>query len=97
MLEELKITLGAAAANFSEPQMELALKHALAYVESYCKRTADYELEAIAVRIAKIDLLRSNTEGLASQSMGGVSENYIDGYPDEIQKILNRKRKIKIL
>ena len=51
----------------------------------------------VAERIAIIKLNRINTEGLASQSYSGVSESYIDGYPQDILSILNRKRKIKVV
>ena len=47
--------------------------------------------------IAKIKLMRLNTEGLSGQSASGVSENYIDGYPADIQALLDRKRKIKVI
>ena len=97
MLEEMKILLGDAANSFTDAQIGLALKRALAEVEGYCRREADYELEMVAMEIAKIKLNRQNSEGLASQSYSGVSETYIDGYPQEIQAILNRKRKIKII
>lgn len=97
MLEEIKLLLGDAAPNYSDAQIGLALKHALAEVECYCKRPVDYELEIVAMNIAVIKLNRKNTEGLAGQSFSGVSENYIDGYPDEIKAVLNRKRKIKII
>ncbi len=97
MLEEIKIMLGDAAASFTDAQIGLALKMALAEVEAYCNRSLDYELEVIAEKIAIIKLNRMNTEGLASQSFSGVSENYIDGYPAEILAVLNRKRKIKVL
>ena len=97
LLEELKILLGDAATNYTEPQMGLALKLALAEVEEYCNRSADYILEIAAMRIAVIKLQRMNTEGLASQAFSGVSESYIDGYPADIQAILNRKRRIKVV
>ena len=97
MLEEIKLLLGAAADNFTEAQIKLAYKLALSEVEEYCKRDADTALELVAERIAVIKLTRMNTEGLASQSFSGVSENYIDGYPADIQAILNRKRKIKVI
>jgi hypothetical protein len=51
----------------------------------------------VAEKIAVIKLNRTNTEGLASQAYSGVSESYIDGYPAEIQAVLNRKRKIKVI
>lgn len=97
MIEEIKILLGDTADNYSEAQIGLCAKQALAEVEAYCNRVADYELEMVAERIAIIKLNRLNTEGLASQSYSGVSESYIDGYPADILAILNRKRKIKVL
>jgi len=97
MLEEIKLLLGAAAANFTEAQIALAYKMALAEVEEYCKREADTTLELMAEKIAVIKLNRINTEGLASQGYSGVSESYIDGYPAEIVAVLNRKRKVKVV
>jgi hypothetical protein len=97
MIEEIKIMLGSAADNYTEAQIGLAAKQALAEVEAYTRRTADYELEIVAMKIAIIKLNRTNTEGLASQSYSGVNESYIDGYPAEIVAVLNRKRKIKVV
>lgn len=97
MIEEIKLLLGDAANNFTEAQIGLCAKMALAEVEAYCNRTVDLELEIIAERIAVLKLLRMNSEGLASQSFSGVSESYIDGYPADILAVLNRKRKIKVI
>lgn len=97
MIEELKILLGDSASNYTDAQIGLALKMALAEVEAYCKRPIDSELEYCAMCIAVIKLNRTNTEGLASQGYSGVSESYINGYPDEIQMILRGKRKIKVV
>ena len=97
MLEEIKLLLGEAAANYSNAQISLAYKIALNEVEEYCKRDADIALELIAEQIAVIKLNRMGTEGLASQAYSGVSESFIDGYPDEIKAVLNRKRKVKFI
>lgn len=97
MIEEIKLLLGDAAANHSDAQIALAYKMALAEVEEYCKRDADVTLELMAAQIAVIKLNRAGTQGLVSQSMSGVSENYMDGYPMEIMAVLNRKRKIKVV
>lgn len=97
ILEEIKLLLGDAAANYTDAQINLAYKMALAEVEAYCRRTPDYELELIAQKIAIIRLNRMNTEGLTSQNYSGVSESYIDGYPADIKAILDRKRKVKLL
>lgn len=97
MIEEIKLLLGDAAANFTDAQIGLCAKLALAEVEAYCRRDVDAVLELCAEKIAVIKLNRMNTEGLASQSFNGVSENYIDGYPEDIQMILRGKRKIKFV
>lgn len=97
MIEEIKLLLGDAADNYSDAQIGLCLKLALAEVEAYCNRAIDYELEIVAEKIAIIKLNRLNTEGLSAQTYSGVSESYIDGYPAEILTVLNRKRKIKVV
>ena len=97
MVDEIKLLLGDASKNYTDSQIELCAKMALAEVEAYCNRKADSELELIAERIAIIKLHRLDTEGLSSQSYSGVSENYIDGYPADIMNVLNRKRKIKVV
>ena len=97
MIEEIKLMLGDAATNYTDAQIGLAYKLALAEVEEYCKRDADTSLELIAEQIAVIKLNRMGTEGLTSQSYSGVSENYLDGYPAEIVAVLNRKRKVKFV
>jgi hypothetical protein len=99
MIEEIKLLLGDAASNYTDAQISLAYKMALAEVEGYCQREigTDAVLKFIVEQIAVIRLIRQNTEGLASQSFSGVSESYIDGYPAEIVAVLNRKRKIKVI
>ena len=97
MIEEIKLLLGDAAANYSDALIGLCAKQALAEVEAYCHRSADYELEVMAQRIAIIKLNRINTEGLSAQSYSGVSESYIDGYPEEIKEALKAKRKVKVI
>lgn len=97
MIQEIRTMLGDAAPHYSDEQIMLAFRQASAEVEDYCGRELDAVLEFTAEQIAVIKLNRQGTEGLSSQSYSGVSESYIDGYPAEIQKILNRKRKIKVV
>lgn len=97
MIDEIKLLLGEAAANYTDAQISLCYKMALAEVEDYCRRDADTVLEMLAQRIAVIKLNRLNTEGLISQAFSGVSESYIDGYPADIVAVLNRKRKLKVV
>ena len=97
MVEEIKLLLGETAVNYSDPQINLAYKLALAEVEAYCRREADETLILAAEQIAVIKLNRMHTEGLTSQSMSGVSESYLDGYPSHIKALLNGKRKVKTI
>lgn len=97
MIEDVKVLLGDAAANFTDAQIGLALKMATAEIEGYCHRKLDLELEIAATQIAVIKLNRIHTEGLASQSFSGVSENYTDTYPSGLQALLDRKRKMKVI
>ena len=97
MIEEIKVLLGDAASNYTEAQMSIAYRLAAAEVEEYTNRELDTTLELVAAQIAVIKLNRSHTEGLSAQSFSGVSETYIDGYPNEIVAVLNRKRKIKVV
>ena len=97
MLEELKLLLGASAANYPDALLELVLKHSLAEVEEYCNREADYVLELCALRIAVIKLNRIGSEGLNSQNYSGISESYLNEYPADLLSLLNRKRKVKFL
>lgn len=97
MIENIKILLGDAAANYNDEQINLCYEMALAEIESYCNRSADAELKMMAQKMAIIKLNRINTEGLQSQSYSGMSEAYIDGFPADVLAVLNRKRKVKIL
>lgn len=95
MIENIKLMLGSSASNYSDEQINYAYKRAVMEIESYCRRELDVELSMIAEEIAVIKLNRIGTEGLSNQSYSGVSESYIDGYPDTIKKILNSRRKVK--
>lgn len=101
MLEDIKLLLGDAASNYSDALISLVLKQTQAEIEGYCNRQIDYvndyELQMAVERITVIKLNRMNTEGLSSQSMSGVSESYLDGYPSDILAIINKKRKIKVI
>lgn len=97
MIENIRLMLGNSASNYSEAQINFAYKRAVNEIESYCRRELDVELSMVAEEIAVIKLNRMGTEGLSNQSYSGVSESYIDGYPDTIKKILNSKRRVKAL
>lgn len=97
MIDDIKILLGNAVDNFTDEQINLYYNMSKIEIKNYCNRDLDDDLEMIVKRITIIKLNRLNTEGLSSISHSGVSENYIDGYPDDIKSILKSKRKIKVV
>lgn len=97
MIDEIKLLLGDAAANYSDAQIGLMAKIALDYVETYTQRKLDYSLTLLAERITIILLNRMNSEGISSESFNGTSVSYIDGLPEDIIQALNKKRKVAFL
>jgi hypothetical protein len=49
------------------------------------------------MKIAVIALNRRNTEGLGAQGFSGISESFLNDLPEDIKRVLNRKRKIKVM
>lgn len=96
MLEKIKICL--TNNTYTDELINLFIEDTTKEVKIYCNREdIDTELESVIRRIVIIKLNRMNSEGLSSQSYSGVSESFIDGYPQDIVSILNRKRKLKTL
>ena len=96
MLEKIKICL--TNNTYTDDLINLFIDDTTKEVKIYCNREdIDVELESIIRKIVIIKLNRINSEGLSSQSYSGVSESFIDGYPQDIISVLNRKRKLKAL
>lgn len=96
MLEKIKLCL--TNNTYTDELINLFIDDTTKEVKIYCNREdIDTELESVIRRIVIIKLNRMNSEGLSSQSFSGVSESFIDGYPQDIVSILNRKRKLKTL
>lgn len=96
MLEKIKICL--TNNTYTDALINLFIEDTTKEVKIYCNREdIDTELESIIRRIVIIKLNRINSEGLSSQSFSGVSESFVDGYPQDIIAVLNRKRKLKTL
>lgn len=96
MLEKIKICL--TNNTYTDALINLFIDDTTKEVKIYCNREdIDTELESVIRRIVIIKLNRMNSEGLSSQSYSGVSESFIDGYPQDIIAVLNRKRKLKTL
>lgn len=96
MLEKIKICL--TNNTYTDELINLFIEDTTKEIKIYCNREdIDTELESVIRRIVIIKLNRINSEGLSSQAYSGVSESFIDGYPQDIIAVLNRKRKLKTL
>lgn len=96
MLEKIKLCL--TNNTYTDDLINLFIDDTTKEIKIYCNREdIDVELESVIRRIVIIKLNRMNSEGLSSQSFSGVSESFIDGYPQDIISVLNRKRKLKTL
>lgn len=96
MLEKIKLCLTNNI--YTDDLINLFIDDTTKEVKIYCNREdIDTELESVIRRIVIIKLNRMNSEGLSSQAYSGVSESFIDGYPQDIISVLNRKRKLKTL
>ena len=96
MLEKIKLCL--TNNTYTDELINLFIEDTTKEVKIYCNREdIDTELESVIRKIVIIKLNRMNSEGLSSQSYSGVSESFIDGYPQDIISVLNRKRKLKTL
>ena len=96
MLEKIKLCL--TNNTYTDELINLFIEDTITEIKVYCNREdIDTELESVIRRIVIIKLNRLGSDGLASQSFSGVSESFIDGYPQDIVSILNRKRKLKTL
>ena len=96
MLEKIKICL--TNNTYTDALINLFIEDTTKEVKIYCNREdIDVELESVIRKIVIIKLNRMNSEGLSSQAYSGVSESFIDGYPQDIIAVLNRKRKLKTL
>lgn len=97
-LEKLKILLGERASNYSDEYLSLLLEESTQEAKGYCRRDDIPDpLGSAVVNMALVKLNRTGAEGVASQGFSGVSESYLDGYPEEIQSILRRYRKLVVL
>lgn len=97
MSDKVKLFLGEAAENFTDAEVELAFQIATEDVEAFCGRVSDSVMGNCAAQIAAVNLLRRGTKGLASFGASGVSESYVNGWPDDVLSILKRKRKLKVV
>lgn len=88
ILEQVKIL----SSNTNEALISLLIDKTKIEISEYTKISFDENnaaMQNVLSDIVVIKLNRLGTEGLSSQSYSGVSESYIDEYPQSIIKQLN--------
>lgn len=97
MLDKLKLILGITD-NSKDDLLSLILDTVIQEFLDYTNREDIPDgSNAVVLQMAVIQYNRIGSQGVASQSYSGVSESYIDGYPSNILKQLNRYRKLKTI
>lgn len=97
MLNKIKLLLNISD-NSKDELLALLIDNAIEYAEGYMHRTdvEDVVSKAI-VEMVVYDYNRISTEGLLSESLGGVSFNYSPSYPENIMTLLKAYRKIRTI
>ena len=71
---------------------------AISEFKDYCNREdVPTTITSLIANMICVQYNRLGAQGLSSQGFSGVSESFIDGYPDNIRKQLNRYRKVKTI
>ena len=96
MITKIKTLLG--LTDCSKDELILALKDiAESEVKAYCNIDDISGLESAIIQIVILKYNRLGTEGISSESYSGISANYCEDYPPGITRMLNQKRRLKVL
>lgn len=97
MLNKIKLLLNISSTDKDE-LLALLIANAIEYAEGYMHRTDAVDVVSKAIiEMVIFDYNRIGTEGLTSESLGGVSFNYSPSYPDNILNQLKAYRKIRVI
>lgn len=92
MLEKLKLLYPA----LSDELLSLLLENAITFVCDYCHiDEVDSSLNATLFKIVQEDLSKLDSQGIGSESAGGVSVSYTSDYSPAIYNSLNKHKRIR--
>lgn len=98
MIQDIKTLLGASSSNFTDEQIKLCIRQAKAEIKDYCKvDTLNDSLILICEQMVIEKLNKLGREGASSESFGGVSTNFINGYSASIINALNANKPKKLV
>lgn len=97
MINKVKLLLNIHTTDKDE-LLALLIDNAIEYASSYMHRAdADEVAEKAIIDMVVFDYNRLGSEGLISESLGGVSFNYSPSYPENIISQLKAHRKIRVI
>lgn len=92
MLEKLKLLYPA----ISDELLTLLLDNAITFICDYCNiDEVDSSLNATIFRIVQEDLTKLDSQGINSESAGGVSISYTSDYSPAVYNSLNKHKHIR--
>ncbi len=99
MLNNIKLLLGMGLSNVEKDTLlELLITNAKEEATSFCGLDIyDAKLDSTVLKMVVQTYRKMGAEGITSQSYSDVSESHIDGYSDDVMRILKRYRKVRFL
>ncbi len=95
LLTKVKTYLGIADTS-KDAVLQLLIDDAAAYAVNYCDLSVyDSQLDSAVFRMVLQDYTRLGSQGIAAQSYSGASEQYLNGYSEDIHALLRKYRKVK--
>lgn len=94
LLEQVKVLTG----KTDEILINLFIDKAKVEVEAYTRKPYEPTMDNVIVDIVVVKINKLGNEGLTSTSASGMTDNYLDDYPQYIINQLNKlKGRVKIL
>lgn len=95
-LEKLKLRLGISD-DKQDKLLELLLEDAKSEIVDHCKVDFIESMEPVQRELAVIYFNKQGTEGEISRSEGGISISYGTDIPENLQRRLNKFKKVKVI
>lgn len=97
-LDKLKIRLNMALSyRNQDANLRCILEDVEAYMLAFTNRNELLpSMKSLQIKIAIIEYNKQGSEGMSSQSQGGVSQSWIDGLPQDIILELKSFRRLKV-
>ena len=84
--------------SLSDELLALLVDNAKSYVCDYCNLSEyDSSLDSTLVRMVQEDVTKVDSQGMSSESAGGVSVSYTSDYSPMVYKTLNRHKRMRVV